>query len=250
MVHVPNDRLRAAIHAKGLTVEDLSVRVGVDPKTVERWIGDDSRRPHRKSRVRLAQVLRVEEAHLWPDLASDIRAVPNGDSELVHVYPSRSSVPFDVWCDLLNSVEHSMDIVVFSGVFLVEQLNALPIVKAKANEGIRFRLAVGDETSPAVIQRAAEEGTTGGLEGRVQMMRRYLRGVADVPGVEVRTHGTTLYNSIYRFDDQMLVNGHAFGSLAGQSPVMHLRLTSEEGMWQHYMSSIERVWEVAVPEIY
>jgi transcriptional regulator with XRE-family HTH domain len=53
MDHVPNDRLRAAIHAKGLTLEDLSVRVGVDPKTVERWIGDDSRRPHRKSRQRL-----------------------------------------------------------------------------------------------------------------------------------------------------------------------------------------------------
>jgi transcriptional regulator with XRE-family HTH domain len=245
---MPNERLRAAITSTGLSVEDVSVQVGVDPKTVLRWISEDIQRPHRRTRARISKVLRVDESHLWPALAADPRSAPSSDAELVHVYPTRSSVPFETWCGLVQSVEHSMDVIVFSGVFLVEQLNALPIVRAKAAEGVRFRFAVGDETSPAVRQRAVEEGTTGGLEGRVQMMRRYLREVADVPGVEVRTHGTTLYNSMYRFDEQMLVNGHAFGALAGQSPVMHIRRTDVGVMWPHYADSIERVWEQASPE--
>lgn len=243
-----NDRLRAAIHASGLTIEDVSARVGVDPKTVERWVGSASRTPHRPTRTQLARLLSVDEVHLWPSLATDVRTRATTDSELVHLYPSRSAVPFDVWSELIHSAKRQVDVLVFSGQFLVEQHNLLPVMRDKAAKGVRFRLAVGDQTSAAVIQRAQEEGTTGGLEGRVQMMRRYLQEVASSPEVEVRTHGTILYNSIYRFDDQALINGHAYGSLAGQNPVLHLRKLSGGLMWEHYMRSFERVWQLAVPE--
>ncbi|PPK61880.1 hypothetical protein V5P93_002383 [Actinokineospora auranticolor] len=169
-------------------------------------------------------------------------------NELIRLYPSRSSVPYSLWTELIQGVSQSMDVLVYSGQFLVEQHNIVPIVRAKVKDGVRFRFVVGDETSDAVIQRAVEEGTTGGLEGRVQMMRRYLRDVADLPGVEVRTHSTILYNSIYRFDDQTLVNGHAYGSLAGQNPVIHLRRTPESPMWRHYMESFDRVWATSTEE--
>ncbi|GGS21226.1 XRE family transcriptional regulator [Actinokineospora fastidiosa] len=173
---------------------------------------------------------------------------PDPNQELVQVYPTRSAVPYPLWTDLIHGVTTQMDVLVFSGQFLVEQFNILPVIRAKVGAGVRFRFVVGDETSPAVIQRAAEEGTTGGLEGRIQMMRRYLRDVADLPGVEVRTHGTILYNSIYRFDDQALINGHAFGSMAGQNPILHLRRTEGGTMWRHYMESFDRVWAVATEE--
>jgi hypothetical protein len=124
----------------------------------------------------------------------------------------------------------------------------VPLVRAKVAAGVQFRLLVGDEKSPAVIQRGVEEGTPGGLEGRVQLMRRYLAEVADLDGVEVRTHGELLYNSLYRFDEDLLVNGHAFGALAGQSPVLHLRRQPTGQMWQHYMRSFERTWSLGVPE--
>ena len=35
---MPNDRLRDVLLGKGLTPEDVAERLGVDPKTVERWI--------------------------------------------------------------------------------------------------------------------------------------------------------------------------------------------------------------------
>ncbi|MHA6796768.1 helix-turn-helix domain-containing protein [Pseudonocardia bannensis] len=245
---MPNDRLRAAIEAAGLTIEDVSARVAVDPKTVARWVYSDGRRPHRATRLRVAQLLRVGESHLWP---SNGRAPATGSpavAELVHLYPTRSAVPFSLWTELIQGAAEAVDVLVFSGQFLVEQYNLLPVIRAKSAQGVRFRLAVGDHTSPAVVQRAEEEGTTGGLEGRIQMMRRYLHEVAHLPDVEVRTHGTILYNSIYRFDDQALINGHAFGSLAGQNPVIHIQRVPEGSMWDHYMRSFERVWDVAVPE--
>ncbi|OQO91977.1 transcriptional regulator [Saccharomonospora piscinae] len=241
-----NDRLRTAMIAAGVTADTLAAKVGVDPKTVERWVSTE-RRPHRRTQQQVAKVLGTRDIDLWPAPSTELPT--NGhESELVYLYPSRSSITGVTWERLINGVRQQMDVLVFSGAFLVEQYNLVPIIRDKAAQGVHFRLLVGDETSPAVVQRAVDEGTPGGLEGRVQMMRRYLADVAGLDGVEVRTHGTILYNSFYRFDDDLLVNGHAHGSLAGQNPVMHLRRLPTGQMWQHYMRSFERVWEQATPE--
>ncbi|MEV0089133.1 helix-turn-helix transcriptional regulator [Saccharopolyspora sp. NPDC050642] len=245
---MPNERLRAAIRAAGLTIENVAEKLGVDPKTAGRWITADGRIPHRANRRDISKLVGVDEVHLWPSLAESLHTKPNTETELVHLYPSRSAVPFSLWTELIASVEHQMDVLVFSGQFLVEQHNILPVVQQKASQGVKFRFLVGDETSTAVTQRAMEEGTTGGLQGRIQMMRRYLSEIADLSTVEVRTHGTILYNSLYRFDDQLLVNGHAFGALAGQNPVLHLRQLPSGLIWDNYMRSYDRVWEQALPE--
>lgn len=242
-----NERLRAAVRAAGLTIEQVAAKVRVDEKTAGRWITKE-RKPHPQTRRKVAELLGTSEVQLWPSLAEDPHTTPNQDVELVHLFPSRSAVPFELWNELIHGVQERMEVLVFSGQFLVEQHNILPVIRRKAEEGTIFRFAVGDETSSAVIQRAVGEGTTGGLEGRIQMMRRYLSKVAELDSVEIRTHGTILYNSIYRFDDQMLVNGHAFGSLAGENPVLHLRQVDDGPMWEHYLQSFERVWQEATPE--
>ncbi|PKW14147.1 helix-turn-helix domain-containing protein [Saccharopolyspora spinosa] len=242
-----NERLRAAIRAAGLTLGEVAQHTGVDEKTAEQWITRE-RVPHRRTRQKVADLVKTAEVQLWPSLANDLYTRPNEETELVHLYQSRSSVPYALWNELIAGVQERMEVLVFSGQFLVEQHDILPIIKRKAEEGAVFRFAVGDEKSEAVIQRAVEEGTTGGLEGRIQMMRRYLSKVAGLPNVEVRTHGTILYNSLYRFDDQLLVNGHAFGALAGENPVMHLRRVPGSSMWEHYMRSFERVWQEATPD--
>lgn len=241
-----NDRLRTAILAVNMTVEDLATKVGADPKTVDRWIRNEVV-PHRKTRHKIVDVLGGREQDLWPSLATDARPVPT-ESELVHLYPSRSAITGRGWEALLASVKERMDVLVFSGAFLVEQYNLVPLIREKAAAGVQFRLLIGNEAAEAVKQRAIEEGTPGGLEGRVQLMRRYLADVVELDGVEVRTHGEILYNSLYRFDDDLLVNGHTLGALAGQSPVMHLRRQPNGQMWQHYMRSFERNWSAGVPE--
>lgn len=129
-----------------------------------------------------------------------------------------------------------------------DQLNFVDVLRKKSAEGVRCRVLIGDEHVPAVRQRAEEEGTSGGLEGRIQLHRRYLRDVLGLPGIEVRTHGTTLYNSLFRFDQDLMVNTHVYGAPAGHSPVLHLRRVPGGRMWDHYMRSFEAVWELATPE--
>jgi ADP-ribose pyrophosphatase YjhB (NUDIX family)/lambda repressor-like predicted transcriptional regulator len=62
---VPNERLRHALHAKQLTPADLAGRVGVDPKTVERWI-TTGRPPHPRHQLAVAAELDVPATELWP----------------------------------------------------------------------------------------------------------------------------------------------------------------------------------------
>ncbi len=233
--------------AVNLTVEKLAAAVDVDPKTAERWISRE-RVPHRATRHKVVEVLECREVDLWPSLFEDTQA-RSGETELFRLYPSRSAITAMTWTNLLGGLREAMDLQVFSGIFLVEQYDLVALIRAKSATGVRFRLLVGDQSAPAVIRRAVEEGTPGGLEGRVQLMRRYLAEVAGLDGVEVRTHGETLYNSLYRFDDDLLVNGHTLGALAGQSPVWQLRRTPAGPIWEHYRRAFERAWAAGVPEI-
>jgi hypothetical protein len=65
--------------------------------------------------------------------------------------------------------------------------------------------------------------------------------------VQFRLHSTVLYNSIYRADDELLVNPHVYGAAASQAPVMHLRRVAGGGMVRTYLDSFERVWSRARP---
>lgn len=79
---MPNDRLRAALLAAGLTVDDVCSHLSVDPKTVERWIAHEARKPHRRTRRQLAELLDVNEVHLWPELVEDMKTPPSTKGKL------------------------------------------------------------------------------------------------------------------------------------------------------------------------
>ncbi len=220
--------------------------VAVDAKTVERWI-TKGRLPHRTHRMAVARRLDVDEAYLWPQVLTALATQSASVAELLELHPSRSAVPHDLWRQLIAGVREAMDVLVYAGTFLFEEHDLVGTIRDKAAEGVRVRILLGDETAPAVRLRAEEEGTVGGLEGRIQLHRRYLRDVLAIPGVELRTHGTTLYNSIYCFDQDLLVNGHVFGAPAAHSPVLHLRRVPGGRIWDHYMRSFEEVWKIADP---
>ena len=62
---MPNERLRAALLQHGVTPAAIGSELGVDQKTVERWIA--GRLPYRRYRYALATRLGVDESYLWPD---------------------------------------------------------------------------------------------------------------------------------------------------------------------------------------
>ena len=72
------------------------------------------------------------------------------------------------------------------------------------------------------------------------------RPLSAVANVEIRLHRTVLYNSIYRADDGLLVNQHAYGIPAAQAPVFCISRTGSGEMAALYLESLERVWANAV----
>ncbi|MFB4308949.1 hypothetical protein [Actinomadura sp. GTD37] len=57
----------------------------------------------------------------------------------------------------------------------------------------------------------------------------------------------SLYNSMYRADDDLLINPHAYGIAASHAPVLHLRRGEDGDMASTYLESFERVWASARP---
>jgi hypothetical protein len=242
---VANERLRSCITAARLTIAEVAAQVGVDPKTVERWIVL-GRIPHRSHRWATASLLGTDEAYLWPELADERRTQAASTSELVTLYPNRGAVPGPLWRSLLEAASDRIDVLVFAGLFLPDGYPEIAkLLAAKAEQGTKVRLTLGDPDSDAVRRRGEEERIGDGLAARVLLGLLYLRDAIGAPGVELRFHATTLYNSIYRFDDDMLVNAHVYGAPAAHSPVLHLRRLPGGQLFDHYQASFERVWEQA-----
>lgn len=244
---MPNQRLREAIVARGFTLATVAERVAVDPKTVERWIATD-RVPHRTHRGAVASLVGIEETFLWPAVLDSDRARRHAD-ELVNLYPNRGAVPPQVWDSLVDCATAAVDALVFAGLFLTDggpQLSEA--LRKRAHAGVKVRVLLGDPESDAVAIRGGEEGIGEGLAARIRISASYLRETAATDGVELRWHATTLYNSIFRFDDTMLVNAHAFGFPASQNPVLHLRRTPTGRLFDHYLQSFDTVWATAIPQ--
>src|SRR5947209_6516255 len=63
---MPNDKLKSAFQAAGLTVEEFAEIVGVDPKSVGRWLAGAST-PYPRHRASIARALDLPEDELWPE---------------------------------------------------------------------------------------------------------------------------------------------------------------------------------------
>ncbi|MFE6923758.1 XRE family transcriptional regulator [Nocardia sp. NPDC057663] len=241
-----NERLRAAIAARGWTHARLAEATSVDPKSVERWV-NLGRVPRRRTAIQAAEYLGEDVHALWPALqqARTARAV---SPELVALYDQRADVSASMFVNLLTPARDHIDILVYAAVFLHEaypRLNDLLIERAEA--GCAIRIAVGDADSANVQQRGREEKFGHGIESRCRLALMHYRALQATPGIELRTHATTLYNSIFRADDEMLVNAHVWGVNAYGAPVWHLRRTLDGGLFDTYTASFNAVWQTGRP---
>lgn len=241
-----NHRLRDAVTKLGITPHELAAKLDVDPKTVERWIST-GRTPYRRHRHQVAVLVRESEGYLWPEAVGESERTGAATSEFVHVYPHRASVPPALWSNLFGSATRAVDILIYSGMFLADQNPRLgDLLAERAEVGARVRIVIGDPDSPQVAERGAEEGIGDALASKIRNVLIHYQH-ADVPGVDIRLHATTLYNSIYRFDDELLVNSHVYGFPAAHAPVLHVRKLSTGIVFDTYMESFKKVWESAVP---
>ncbi len=235
-----NERLRGAIFTQGFAVQDIAHELGVDPKTVDRWIG--GRTPYRRFRYALATRLRTDEGYLWPDALTDEQINTSALAEVVRIYPHRAAVPRPLWMDLFERAVAQIDVLVYAGFFLAEEPRFVPLLKHKARTSVTVRLLLGDPDSPKVAERGREEGIDDAICAKIRNAMVNYRPLQGVAGVSINLHDAPLYNSIYRVDDEMLVNTHVYGVGAFLAPVLHLRRVSGGDMFSTYADSFERVW--------
>lgn len=240
-----NERLRTALLEHGLTPQSLGERLGVDHKTVERWVA--GRMPYRRHRYAVASELGKDEAYLWPGALSREQVSAASDSEVLAIYPHRSDVPREAWAELFAGAKREIGVLVYSGLFLSEDAAVRKILQDKGSAGVRVRILLGDPASAQVAQRGADEGIDDAQSATIRNAPALYQPLRRSGVLEFRFHKTILYNSIYISDEQLLVNTHVFGVPAALAPVWHLKKVAGGEIASTYLESFERVWETGTP---
>ena len=240
-----NQRLKDALDRARVTPAALALYTESDVKTVHRWLG--GRVPHPRTRFMIAKRLREDEDYLWPDARKLASGAPD-ESGLVQFYSNRASVPPQLWDRLLDRATSDIGILVYVGMFLTEKPDLLNNLRSKASGGTRVRILIGDPQCVAVKQRSDDEGIGHEtISAKIAHADAFFRPLSGVPNIELRMHGAVLYNSIYRFDDDMIVNPHVFGKTAPMAPALHIHRTAAGGLFDTYAGSFEAVWDSGTP---
>lgn len=104
-----------------------------------------------------------------------------------------------------------------------------------------IRIAFGDPESSAVARRSEEERLgDGALAARIRYGLVPYTPLLGTPGVEFRYHTTTLYNSIFRFDEEMIVNTHVYSIPGPHAPALHLRKLGAGEPVRHLRQELHR----------
>jgi hypothetical protein len=239
-----NEMLRSALFGAHLSEDQVAARLDVDPKTVRRWI--EGRTPYPRHRWALAELLHANERDLWPDLGRS-QALARLPGEVAAVYPHRWGVPRETWRCLFQRATLAIGIVAYSSLFLAEDSGLTSLLAERAEAGVIVRIALGDPDCLRVTERGVQEGISDAMAAKIRNALTLYRPLIDSGHATVRLHRTVLYNSIYRADDEMLVNQHSYGIPAAEASVIHLRRAPDSEMFEGYLASFERIWSLALP---
>lgn len=240
-----NERLRVAITTHGFALDDVARELQVNVKTVERWIA--GRAPHRQTRYQIAALLGEDVSYLWPDALSPIERQDVAEAEIVGVYAHRSLVPAELWIDFFARAKVEIGVLVHAGGFLAENNRIHRALRDAAAAGATVRMLFGDPDSEEVLRRGSEEGLGEGVAYKVRNALALFRPLLDAPGVEGRFHRSSLHNSIFWSDDEMLINTQIYGVSAPSAPVLHLRKVSGAELVAMYQRSFNKVWDESAP---
>lgn len=205
-----------------------------------RWIAED-RIPYPRTRTRVARALQQEETFLWSALLEAPDACAVAAAEVERIWPTRSAISTETWHALFSRAKEQLDVLVYTGGFLMESLDLADVITCKPSLGAKVRVLVGEPDSAAVQMRTSELSPPW-LPDRCRSTARYLQQVSSTRGVDVRLHKTTVYASLFRFDDIVLANVHGFDVWACHSPVYQLRRASSGRLFDFYSASFERAW--------
>ncbi|MGH9131881.1 MAG: XRE family transcriptional regulator [Acidimicrobiales bacterium] len=234
-----------------MTAEALAESVGVDPKTVQRWLTEGVK-PHARHQRLAAECLDREIGDLWdvPPAGPGLNgsAVPDAREEIVAAWAHRADAPRQEWRDLLDGGRARIDLLGYAMQFLPEDhVNLCDLLIEKASRSCGVRIALADPDSAVVAARDAEEGLGGTMPHRIRTTLVHMRSLTSCAGIEVRYHATPMYNSIFRVDDAMFVTPHLFALPGFQAPLLHVRRAHNGGLFDNLVGHFERIWATTTP---
>src|SRR6266540_5860279 len=242
-----NERLRGAMTAAHLDVQEVSDATGVEAKTVQGWL--KGRVPHARHRWTIAKLVNEDERYLWPGVDGQRPPGSPATGEVVAAYPHRAEVPPERWWDLLVDAKRQVDLLAYAMLFLPETHPRLfDLLRGKAAAGGTVRIAMVDPGARELAERDAEEGLDIGLIARVRTSLHYFtEGLGDCEGIELRTYAAPLYNSLFRFDEEMFVTPHLYATPGSRAPLLHLRRLGNDGIFDGFTGHFEAIWASAKP---
>lgn len=245
-----NERLRAAIHQAGIEVDELASRVGADPKTVRRWIA--GRPPVGHNRTRVARELGTTEAELWPEL--DLRLDGRDErGEILAAYAQAGALAAPHWRTLLQTARHQVDLLDLTLAALLSTAGTPELLTEKAAAGCRIRLLLSAPDSAHLGLADAEQGQDVTLLDIPHSAREVERSLAITDplagreGIEARTFIAGRLATVLRFDQEMLVTIHLYGTPGESAPLLHLKRHSDHGLFERFSDHFEAVWRIADP---
>jgi hypothetical protein len=109
-------------------------------------------------------------------------------------------------------------------------------------------MIIANPESRHVADRDADEGNKGlTLVARIQTTLQHFEPLLDHPGVELRFQDAPLYNSVFRFDDEMLVTPHVYATQGAAAPLLHLRRLAPNGLFSRFAAHFEAIWATTTP---
>ncbi|GAA3129005.1 XRE family transcriptional regulator [Kribbella aluminosa] len=233
---IVNEVLRRAMYGANLTETDVAAEVAVDPKTVRNWL--HGQLPQARHRAILTKLLGIEEERTWPELSGARQP------DLVAVYPRRTALMRESWLSLFESAVSEIGIVAYDAMFLLQDTDFVRCLRDKCAAGTQVRVglrAPGEATAALGDLDAETEMRVANVRSAVSL----LQPLFPYAGFDLRLHDVILYNSLYRADDELLVNQHAHGIAGAESPVFHYRRAPRGNMFQSYLASFETIWSQA-----
>ena len=241
----PNVPLRQAMATAHVTIETAARALDVDPKTVQRWLAGRTPRP--RHRWAFADLVNMDDESLWPGANLKTANSTSPTSEIVAAYAHRADVPFSVWSRLVSRASARIDLLGYAMLFLPEGYPRLiEVLRGKATESCTVRIAVADPKSDQVADRDAEEGLDGGLPALIRTTLHYFSGLQNCDNLSIRLHRTPMYNSVFRFDDEMLVTPHLYGLAGYAAPLLHIQRLARDGIFDNFADHFERIWQSSV----
>ena len=240
-----NEQLKAALKNAGLEPDQLADIVGVDLKTVQRWLS--GRQPYSRHRTRIARALNVSERELWPD--AQIPKAASSRLELVGAFAQAGDVLAPDWRTLLKDARERIDLLDFTLTDTLAAPGVPDLLANKAKNGCQIRILISYATRARLATDTPLDQPYKGDEPvaafEIARSRGHIQQLLGVPGIEARKFATMRFNSITRCDEQMLVTLHLWGTPSQQAPMLHLRVDDHPGLFEQFADHYQSIWENA-----